>query len=203
MLRLAVSLVLLIGPATLEAQGAAVRHDIVRGRVTADSARPVPSATVVVTRTSDLHWQSATSGADGQFRVDWPDGTGRYTVHVDAPGFTAMSVDVARRGADSVIDADVRLVRPAGAQRLAPVVTSAQRPRPSRDAAGSDAAAAEFTTIPQNAARRLAPDQTMPNARFDRNRHHCRGNSLFGRFVSKSLPSSSGPRRKPNPGRCA
>ena len=45
-------------------------------------------------------------------------------------------------------------------QRLAPVVTNAQRPRPARDnSAAADVGAAESITIPQNAARRLAPDQ--------------------------------------------
>ncbi|HVT40576.1 MAG TPA: carboxypeptidase-like regulatory domain-containing protein, partial [Gemmatimonadaceae bacterium] len=158
LLRLAVLCTLLaLTRASIAAQGQTIRHEIVRGRVIADSARPLAHANVIVTRTRDRQFRSATTDTDGMFSIDWPDGTGDYVVHVDAVGFTSVNRALRRSRTDSVLVADVRLSRAGGPQALAPVVTNAERPRPTRDP-GADVAASEYTTVPQNAARRLAPD---------------------------------------------
>jgi len=142
------------GPSVLRAQA---RHEIVRGRVTSDSGIAIRAADVVVTRTSDRVAKTTTSGADGTYHVDWPDGNGDYALTVSATGFKAAAVHVVRTGADSVLVADVRLSPVA--QRLAPVVTQARRPVPDRDPSSYAAGGSEASTVAQNAARRLAPDQ--------------------------------------------
>jgi hypothetical protein len=143
-----------IVPGVVSAQA---RHEIIRGRVVSDSGAVVRAADVIVTRTSDQATKTTTTGVDGTYRVDWPDGTGDYALAVSATGFKAISVHVVRTGADSVLVADVRLA--AIVQRLAPVVTQARRPVPDRDPTSYGAGGFESSTIAQNAARRLAPDQ--------------------------------------------
>ncbi|HMA24305.1 MAG: carboxypeptidase-like regulatory domain-containing protein, partial [Gemmatimonas sp.] len=150
----AVTAIALLLPTSVPAQ---VHHDIVRGRVLSDSGAAVRAADVIVTRTSDRVAKATTSGADGTYSVDWPDGTGDYALTVSATGFKAVSIHVVRADGDSVLVADVRLS--AIAQRLAPVVTQARRPVPDRDPANYGAGGTEASTYAQNAARRLAPDQ--------------------------------------------
>jgi hypothetical protein len=159
---LLVALCVVAGPAraTILAQGQSSCHELVRGRVTADSARAVPNANVIVTRVLDRQFKSTTTDTDGRFSIDWPDGTGDYVVHVDASGFVSVTRALKRTGADSVLVADVRLGRAGAAQTLAPVVTRTERPQPSRDASGvPDVAASDYVAFPVNAARRRAPDQ--------------------------------------------
>jgi hypothetical protein len=133
------------------------RHEIVRGRITDDSARAVRAASVIVTRTADRVAKTASTDVNGDYAVDWTDGSGDYAVAVNANGFQAVSVHVVRaQGGDSVVLANVRLAR---AVQLGPVVTQARRAAPDRDAASFGAGGAEATTFVQNTARRLAPDQ--------------------------------------------
>ena len=141
-------------PSRLAAQS---RHEIIRGRVTADSGRVVSGADVIVTRIADRSSKTARSDSTGAFRVDWPDGTGEYVVSVTAPGYRSFATRVVRSGSDSVLVADVRLSQTT--QRLAAVVTQAQRPVPDRDPSAFNAGANESSTMPINAARRLPPDQ--------------------------------------------
>ena len=144
--------VLTVGP--LSAQS---RHDIVRGRVTADSGRGVAGADVIVTRVADRSNKTTRTDSVGVFVIDWPDGTGEYVVSVTAPGYRSFATRLIRSGNDSVLVADVQLSRTT--QRLAAVVTQAQRPIPDRDPSAFNAGANESSTIPINAARRLPPDQ--------------------------------------------
>ena len=146
-------LVAALVPALARAQA---RHEIIRGRVTGDSARAVRGADVVSTRTSDRVAKTATTDAAGRYAIDWPDGTGDYLLTVSAPGYQAASLHLTRSGADTVLVADVRL---AAIARLGPVVSSASRPVPDRDPASYGAGGTESATFPVNAARRLPPDQ--------------------------------------------
>jgi Carboxypeptidase regulatory-like domain len=133
------------------------RYEVVRGRVTDDSARAVRDANVVVTRTDDRVAKTAATDANGAFSVEWTDGRGDYAVAVSANGFQSITLHLVRAaGADSVLVANVRLQR---AVRLGPVVTQARRVVPDRDAASYGAGGTEATTFVQNTARRLAPDQ--------------------------------------------
>jgi carboxypeptidase family protein len=150
--------VLALGMAAPVAAHAQARHEMVRGRVTSDSGRVVAAAQVIVRRVADSSWKSASTDSAGRYSVDWPDGRGAYVVSVTAPGFAPVQLRVARRGEDSVIVADLSIPR-VGAQRLAPVVARAKRPAPDRDPATYTAGGSESSTIAQNTARRLAPDQ--------------------------------------------
>lgn len=133
------------------------RHEIVRGRVTDDSARVVRAANVIVTRTSDRAAKTAVTDANGDYSVDWTDGSGDYAVAVNAAGFQPFSTHVRRApSGDSVLVVNVRLPR---AVRLGPVVTQARRATPDRDPANFGAGGTEASTFIQNTARRLAPDQ--------------------------------------------
>ena len=143
--------------AALRPVAAQGRHDIIRGRVTADSGRIVSGADVVVTRVADRSSKATRSDTAGAFLIDWPDGTGEYVVNVTAPGYRSFAARVVRSGNDSVLVADIRLSRTT--QRLAAVVTQAQRPIPDRDPNAFNIGASEASTIPINAARRLPPDQ--------------------------------------------
>ena len=134
------------------------RHEIVRGRVIADSGRAVVAAQVVVFRVQDSAFKSTSSDTSGRWSVDWPNGTGAYRVAISAPGFAPIALSVSRQTPDSVIVADVRLTRVAPRQ-LAAVVSRAPRPVPDRDPASFAAGGSEATTIAQNTARRIAPDQ--------------------------------------------
>src|SRR5215467_4162335 len=137
--------------------GAQSRHEVVRGRVTDDSARSVRAANVVVTRMTDRVAKTAVTDTNGTFVVEWTDGAGDYAVAVSANGFQPVTVRVTRTtAADSVLVASVRLAR---AVRLNPVVTQARRVAPDRDPASYGAGGTEATTFVQNTARRLAPDQ--------------------------------------------
>lgn len=137
--------------------GAQSRHEVVRGRVTDDSARAVRAASVVVTRTTDRVAKTTVTDTGGTFVIEWTDGAGDYAVAVSANGFQPVTVHVTRTtAADSVLVANVRL---AHAVRLNPVVTQARRVVPDRDPASYGAGGTEATTFVQNTARRLAPDQ--------------------------------------------
>ncbi|HEY2376078.1 MAG TPA: carboxypeptidase regulatory-like domain-containing protein [Gemmatimonadaceae bacterium] len=133
------------------------RHEIVRGRVLGDSGVPVRGADVVVTRTSDAAAQPTVSDGAGAFSTDWPAGTGDYALRVSAPGFKANTAHLMRQGTDTVIVADVRLT--SSVQRLAAVISRANRTVPDRDPASFDVAAVGGMVFMQNVARRLAPDQ--------------------------------------------
>ena len=133
------------------------RHEIVRGRVTDDSARAVRGASVIVTRTSDRVAKTSSTDANGDYLVDWTDGSGDYALAVNASGFQPVSVHVVRGApSDTILVANVRLAR---AVRLGPVVSQARRATPDRDPANYGAGGNEAATFVQNTARRLAPDQ--------------------------------------------
>lgn len=142
----------------LAAQTPTGRHEIVQGRVVGDSARPLPNATVIATRISDRQFKSTNTDSAGRFSIDWPDGTGEYVIYASASGVAPANRHVILSAGDSIIVADFTLTR--SAQNLSAVVVTAQRADRARDAAlRTDVGASEVTTVPQNAARRLSPDQ--------------------------------------------
>ena len=149
---------LLAAAGTVSAQARPPQHELVRGRVTSDSARAIPGATIVVTRLSDRESKVADTDAGGRYSIDWPDGTGDYVVNASAQGYGPLSSHVTRTGADSVIVADFTLRRPGAAQALSAVVVSAQRTQRDREARGQDPGSNEFSQFTPNANRRLDPD---------------------------------------------
>jgi hypothetical protein len=139
-------------PVAVHAQ---VRLVIVRGRVTTDSGRVVPDASVIVTRQSDNSWRRAQTDARGEYTIDWPGADVHFTLVVSAASFQGYTTDLTRAANDSVIVANVVL---RAIQRLAAVVSQAARPVIDRDPGAFGAGGSESSTVPQNAARRLGPD---------------------------------------------
>ncbi len=151
------------------AQPSAARPELLRGRITLDSAgTPAPNATVTVTRGPDREVKRTTTGADGRWQLAYPNGTGDYLVSVAAIGRTPFRKRVTRGAPgfpaagspDSVYTVDARLA-PVGAAQLATVKVEAKRPKPERRDRGYFGAdtpgASEQFTPEFNGA--LAPDQ--------------------------------------------
>jgi hypothetical protein len=79
--------------------GAQSEPDVVRGRVTDDSARAVVGATVMITRGPDRLTQRTTTDSSGAFSSRFEQGTGDYLVYVSATGFKTERRRVQRQGA--------------------------------------------------------------------------------------------------------
>jgi hypothetical protein len=140
-------------PATLPAQG---RAEVVRGRVTGDSGAAVTAVEVVVTWSPDRALRAALTDTAGRYSIHFPDGTGDYLVHVNAPGWRPFRVRVVRTGADSVLTADVRLV--AQPVELEGITVRGQREKPRRGSEpGPETGASE--AFAEGVAGALAPDQ--------------------------------------------
>jgi hypothetical protein len=85
--------------------------EIIRGRVTDDSARGVSAATVMVTRGPDRLTLPATVDSAGNYRVKFDEGTGDYLVYVSAVGFKSARRRVQRQGNEHELVADFALAR--------------------------------------------------------------------------------------------
>src|SRR6476661_7016954 len=83
--------------------------DVIRGRVTDDSAHAIAGATVIVTRGPDRATQQATTDSAGSYSVRFEPGTGDYLVYVSATGFRTARRRVQRQGGEVVLVADFRL----------------------------------------------------------------------------------------------
>lgn len=111
-------------PASIRAQA-----DTVTGRVASDSARPIPGATVYVTRSSDRAVEQRTTDADGRYTVIFADGSGDYLVYASAAGFSAARKRVQRGGTERRLVADL-VLRTVNPTQLAAVRVRAQPPQP-------------------------------------------------------------------------
>jgi hypothetical protein len=101
-------LVLCVAPRAASSQQPA---EVIRGRVTDDSARAIVAATVMVTRGPDRLTMQATTDSAGNYRVRFEEGTGDYLVYVASPGFKATRRRVQRQGAEHELIADFSLTR--------------------------------------------------------------------------------------------
>ncbi len=115
----------------------AARPDIIRGRVTTDSARAVADAQIIVTRAPDRAEFRAATDADGRYRVVVDSGTGDYLVHISVPAqpkWPAFRKRVTRTSPiDTVFVVDALLRAPtASAQQLSTVTVQARKPTPTR-----------------------------------------------------------------------
>ncbi|MFL5620844.1 MAG: carboxypeptidase-like regulatory domain-containing protein [Gemmatimonadaceae bacterium] len=143
MLRLPALLVFLLVPTHRVAQ------EILRGRVTASSGRPVVGAQILARRATDGGDRAAVTDSLGAWTIDWQDGSGDYLVRVTAPAYESATIRVRRTGTDSVLIADVVLERARAAQHLAPMVVQAPAPRIERTPPHDDVGAREaFGTDP-------------------------------------------------------
>ena len=99
--------------------------DVIRGRVTDDSARAL-IATVMITRGPDRLVQTDTTDANGNYRIRFEQGTGDYLVYVTAPGFKSARRRVQRQTTETELVADFTLT--SDVAELEAVRISARRP---------------------------------------------------------------------------
>jgi hypothetical protein len=133
LLRLLITL-LVLAPAALAAQ-VGVTTDILRGRVVDDANKPVAGARVEATSAETGVHRATATAADGRYTLTFPEGGGRYTVRVSAPGQGAATSTVARAADEEVLVANFRLTtQPI---MLEGVTARATRPAPGRGDAGS------------------------------------------------------------------
>ena len=99
--------------------------DVIRGRVTDDSARAL-IATVMITRGPDRLVQTDTTDANGNYRIRFEQGTGDYLVYVSAPGFKSARRRVQRQTTETELVADFTLT--SDVAELEAVRISARRP---------------------------------------------------------------------------
>ena len=85
--------------------------DVVRGRVTDDSAHAVVGATVMITRGPDRRTQQTTTDSAGAFSSRFEQGTGDYLVYVNATGFKADRRRVQRQATERELVAHFTLAR--------------------------------------------------------------------------------------------
>jgi len=111
---------------TASAAAAQSEADVVRGRVTDDSARAIVGATIMITRGPDRLTQQATTDSSGSFSSRFEQGTGDYLVYVNATGFKAERRRVQRQGTERELVADFKLARDLTV--LAAVKVTAARP---------------------------------------------------------------------------
>jgi hypothetical protein len=145
--------------------------DVVRGRVTDDSAHAVVGATVMITRGPDRLTQQATTDSTGSYRSRFEEGTGDYLVYVSATGFKPMRKRVQRQGDERELVADFALARDLTV--LAAVKVTAARPeRASNQVRPSDPEPGSGDTWKQGVEGQVSPSVagdlnalagTMPN----------------------------------------
>jgi hypothetical protein len=99
--------------------------DVIRGRVTDDSARAL-IATVMITRGPDRLVQTDTTDSAGNYRIRFEQGTGDYLVYVTAPGFKSARRRVQRQTTETELVADFTLT--SDVAELEAVRISARRP---------------------------------------------------------------------------
>lgn len=95
---------------TTREAGAQSSPEIVRGRVTDDSARAV-HASIRVTRGPDRLTLGAETDSAGRYGVRFEQGTGDYLVYVTAPGFRTARRRVQRQASEHELVADFVLAR--------------------------------------------------------------------------------------------
>lgn len=128
---LAITLILLTAPAHAQDAGYSIHRDLIRGRITVDSGKPVASAAVTITMAPDRSFLRALTDSSGAYVIVFERGTGDYLVHVAASGMTTVRKRVQRSGSDSILVVDIPLVRSAPPQ-LATVRVRAAKPKPRR-----------------------------------------------------------------------
>ncbi len=116
---------------TAVAQGTA---EVIRGRVTSDSGKPLV-ATVVVTRGPDRLVKNTTTDSAGNYRVSFEEGTGDYLVYVAATGMRSARRRVQRVGTERELVANFTLA--VDLTLLAKTTVTADRPVRASNAIGA------------------------------------------------------------------
>ena len=101
-------LVAVFAAAPLTAQ---VTPEIIRGRITDDSARAVAGAAVIITRGPDRLTQQTSTDSAGRYTMRFAEGTGDYLVYVTATGLRPVRRRVTRASTEHEFVADFVLTR--------------------------------------------------------------------------------------------
>src|SRR5215208_7161872 len=88
--------------------GAQAGPEVIRGKITDDSARAVV-ASIMVTRGPDRLTQQTTSDSSGNYSTRFERGTGDYLVYVSAPGFKPARRRVQRQANETELVANFSL----------------------------------------------------------------------------------------------
>jgi hypothetical protein len=116
-------LLLCLGVSPLVAQSPT---DVIRGRVTDDSAKVVTGAAVFVTRGPDRAFKQTTTDSTGRYLVSFENGTGDYLVAVSSVGLKPARRRVQRQNSERELVADFTLAH--DATTLAAVKVTAEKP---------------------------------------------------------------------------
>lgn len=119
--------------------------EIIAGRVTGPDSLPVAGARITVVALATGVSRSTTSRADGRYTLLFRDGGSQFRVTVNAIGLRPATFDLARRGDEDRLVADVRLSQ--NATTLAQVDVRARNTRPG--ATPSSTAGATEAVVPQ------------------------------------------------------
>jgi hypothetical protein len=118
-----IAAVLMLATATV---ASAQAPDVVKGKITDDSAHAVASATIQITRGPDRLTQQTTSDANGNYSSTFQQGTGDYLVYVSAPGFKPARRRVQRQNNETELVANFTLAH--AVNELEAMKISAKRP---------------------------------------------------------------------------
>ncbi|MBI1809947.1 MAG: carboxypeptidase regulatory-like domain-containing protein, partial [Gemmatimonadetes bacterium] len=113
------------------ALGAQSATDVIRGRVTDDSAHAVAGAAIHITRGPDRAIKQTTTDSTGRYQVAFENGTGDYLVAVSMTGLKPARRRVQRQGTETELVADFVLAR--DLSTLAAVKVTAQKPEKASD----------------------------------------------------------------------
>jgi hypothetical protein len=132
-------------PAQVPSAPTSRRAEVIRGRVTNDSARALAGVTVIATMAPDRTFHQATTDSGGRYEIRFEQGTGDYLVYAAPTGYRAFRRRIAI-GPTAEITVDIRLVFEAA--QLAAVRVTATKPRPIPDGGFvRDPTAVEFNTV--------------------------------------------------------
>jgi len=106
--------------------GAQSAPDLIRGRVTDDSARIVAGASIHVTRGPDRAVKQTTTDSSGNYQLEFENGTGDYLVAVSGAGLKSARRRLQRQGTERELVADFVLAH--DLSTLAAVKVTADKP---------------------------------------------------------------------------
>jgi hypothetical protein len=121
MIRIA-AFIVLAGASAASAQ----TPDVIKGKITDDSAHAIAAASVQITRGPDRLTQQTTSDANGNYTLKFEQGTGDYLVYVSAAGFKSARRRVQRQNNETELVANFTLAR--AVNELEAMKISAKRP---------------------------------------------------------------------------
>ena len=101
--------------------------DILTGKVTDTTGRPIEGATVSATSVETRVTRSRTTGKDGKYTILFPDGGGSYRLTVRAIGVAPQTVQLARQGDEDRLEKSFRMTVNAVPQNLQAVNVQARR----------------------------------------------------------------------------